>query len=65
MHSLLSPVTAFISDHQAWAGPLLVNEREQAITGFAHYDSPYAQMELGDAKMELHFQDLLVRLDFS
>lgn len=23
MHSLLSPVTAFVSEHQAWAGPLL------------------------------------------
>lgn len=49
----------------AWQGPLLVNEREQPITGFAHYDSPYAQMDLSDEKMELHFQDLLVRLDFS
>lgn len=49
----------------AWEGPLLVNEREQPITGFPHYDSPYAQMELGDEKMELQFMDLLVRLDFS
>jgi len=49
----------------AWEGPLLVNEREQPITGFAHYDSPYAQMELGDEKMELQFMDLVVRLDFS
>lgn len=49
----------------AWEGPLLVNEREQPITGFAHYDSPYAQMDFGDEKMELQFMDLLVRLDFS
>ncbi|MBI3959800.1 MAG: hypothetical protein HY328_13400 [Chloroflexi bacterium] len=49
----------------AWEGPLLVDERAQPITGFAHYDSPYAQMALGAQKMELHFQDLLVRLDFS
>jgi hypothetical protein len=49
----------------AWEGPLLVNEREQPITGFAHYDSPYAQMALGAEKMELQFMDLLVRLDFS
>ncbi|RLT45236.1 MAG: hypothetical protein DWI57_01195 [Chloroflexi bacterium] len=49
----------------AWEGPLLVNERAQPISGFAHYDSPYAQMALGDEKMELQFQDLLVRLDFS
>ena len=49
----------------AWEGPLLVNEREQPISGFAHYDSPYAQMALGDEKMELQFMDLLVRLDFS
>ncbi|MFZ1754666.1 MAG: hypothetical protein WBO46_00950 [Caldilineaceae bacterium] len=49
----------------AWEGPLLVNEREQPITGFLHYDSPYAQMELGAEKMELQFMDLLVRLDFS
>lgn len=48
-----------------WEGPLLVNEREQPITGFLHYDSPYAQMELGAEKMELQFMDLLVRLDFS
>ena len=48
-----------------WEGPLLVNEREQPITGFLHYDSPYAQMELGAEKMELTFQDLVVRLDFS
>jgi len=49
----------------AWQGPLLVDEHEQAITGFAHYDNPYVQMALGAQKMEIQFQDLLVRLDFS
>ena len=48
-----------------WEGPLLINEKEQQITGFRHFDNPYSMTELGAKKMDIQFQDLLVRLDFS
>ena len=48
-----------------WEGPLLINEKEQQITGFLHFDNPYSMTELGAKKMDIQFQDLLVRLDFS
>ncbi len=48
-----------------WKGPLLVNEKEEPITGFLHFDNPYSSTELGAEKMDIQFLDLLMRLDFS
>jgi hypothetical protein len=48
-----------------WTGPLLVNELEEPISGFKHYDNPYCTAELGAEQMEIQFLDQLVRLDFS
>ena len=48
-----------------WRGPLLVNETEQPISGFLHYDNPYSSTELGAEKMGIQFMDLLMQLDFS
>jgi hypothetical protein len=48
-----------------WEGPLLVNEDEQPLHGFKHYDSPFSVTELGAKQMEIQFLDQLMRLDFS
>jgi hypothetical protein len=48
-----------------WEGPLLVNEHEQPLRGFKHYDSPFCVAELGAEQMEIQFLDQLMRLDFS
>lgn len=48
-----------------WEGPLLVNEIEEPLGGFKHYNSPYCTAELGDEQMEIQFLDQMVRLDFS
>jgi hypothetical protein len=48
-----------------WEGPLLVNEHEQPLKGFKHYDSPFCVTELGAEQMEIQFLDQLMRLDFS
>jgi hypothetical protein len=47
-----------------WAGPLRVNEQEEPISGFKHYDSPYCAAELGDSQMDIRFNDYTMRLDF-
>lgn len=47
-----------------WTGPLLVNEAEQPITGFKHYDSPFCQAELDAEKLEIQFGDQMMRLTF-
>lgn len=47
-----------------WTGPLRVNGREKAISGFRHYENPYCGVELGDSQLELvHGEDAL-RLHF-
>ena len=48
-----------------WQGPLLVNEKEEPISGFLHFDNPYSSTELGAEKMSIQFMDLLMQLDFS
>ncbi|MXZ19699.1 MAG: hypothetical protein F4Y84_03655 [Caldilineaceae bacterium SB0665_bin_25] len=48
-----------------WEGPLLVNEKEEPVSGFLHFDNPYSSTELGSAKMSIQFMDLLMQLDFS
>jgi hypothetical protein len=48
-----------------WEGPLLVNGREEPITGFKHYENPYCVADLGAPQMEIRFGDQLLRLNFA
>lgn len=48
-----------------WTGPLLVNEVEEPLSNFRHMENVYSNTELDADQMEIQFQDLLVRLDFS
>ena len=47
-----------------WAGPLLVNEVEQPLTNFRHYDSPFCGSELGAEVMEIRAWQQAMHLDF-
>jgi hypothetical protein len=47
-----------------WEGPLLVNGREEPITGFKHYENPYCAADLPASQMEIRFGDQLLRLNF-
>jgi hypothetical protein len=49
----------------AWEGPLTVDGRAEAITGFRHYDNLYCQAELPSEEMIIQYQDQQMRLDFS
>lgn len=48
-----------------WEGPLTVDEQEQPITGFRHYDSPYCTADWPAPNMEIHFGDQSLTLVFS
>lgn len=48
-----------------WQGPLLVDGREEAITGFRHYDNPYCQADLHSDEMIIQYQEQQMRLDFT
>ncbi|HEU5103543.1 MAG TPA: hypothetical protein VFU22_31220 [Roseiflexaceae bacterium] len=48
-----------------WHGPLLVNGRQEPISGFKHYDNPYCSAEPDDQHMEIRHGDEALRLDFS
>ena len=47
-----------------WQGPLLVNEREQPISGFKHYENAYCTVELGAEQMDVQFGEQIMRLHF-
>ncbi|MBN1218023.1 MAG: hypothetical protein JXM69_03760 [Anaerolineae bacterium] len=47
-----------------WTGPLLLNGKEQPITGFKHYENPYCVADLAAPQMEITFGDQLMRLTF-
>lgn len=47
-----------------WSGPLMVQGTAQPLSGFPHYESPYATCELGASEMNIHFADSELRLDF-
>ena len=47
-----------------WTGPLLVNEIEQPLTNFHHYDSPFAVCDLGAETMEIRAWQGAIQLDF-
>ena len=49
----------------AWEGPLLVNGKEQPITGFGHYENPYCVADVPADQMDIHYGDYLLRLDFT
>jgi len=48
----------------AWQGPLLVNGKEQPITGFKHYENPYCVADLAAELMEIRYGEYLLRLHF-
>ena len=47
-----------------WSGPLLVNELEQPLHNFRHYDTPFAVCELGAEIMEIRAWQGAMQLDF-
>ncbi|MCE7986826.1 MAG: hypothetical protein DYG89_37105 [Caldilinea sp. CFX5] len=47
-----------------WTGPLLVNEIEQPLTAFHHYDSPFTRCDLGAETMEIRAWQGAMQLDF-
>lgn len=47
-----------------WTGPLLINEIEQPLGNFRHYDSPFAVCELGAETMQIRAWQGAMQLDF-
>jgi len=47
-----------------WEGPLMVNGKEQPITGFKHYDNPYCTVDWPTSQMEIRVDDKSLTLDF-
>jgi hypothetical protein len=47
-----------------WQDPLLLNGKEQAITGFKHIENPYCSVELPAKQIDISYGDFLMRLDF-
>ena len=48
-----------------WSDPFIVNNQEQALSGFKHYESPYCVADLPAEQMDIIFQDEGIRLNFS
>lgn len=48
----------------AWEGPFLVNDQEQALSGFPHYENPYCTAPFPCSEIEIRTADYLLRLDF-
>lgn len=46
-----------------WEGPLMVDGKEQPITGFKHYENPYCTVDWPASEMEIHFDDQSLTLD--
>jgi hypothetical protein len=47
-----------------WEGPFTVNEEEQALAGFMHYDGPFSITELPAQHMDIVYGEVAVRLHF-
>ena len=47
-----------------WEGPLLVDGREEPITGFKHYENPYCTADLPAEQMDIAYGDQVMRLHF-
>lgn len=48
----------------AWEGPFLVNDQEQALSSFPHYENPYSTVPFPCSEIEIRTADYLLRLDF-
>jgi hypothetical protein len=48
-----------------WEGPLKVNNEVQPLSGYKHYDNPYALTDLHIDYMNIQFGDLVMQLAFS
>lgn len=48
-----------------WEGPLRVNDEEQALNGFKHYEGPNCAAEWPADIMAIGFEKMLLRLDMS
>jgi hypothetical protein len=47
-----------------WEGPFMVNNQEQALTGFKHYENIYSVTDLSATQIDIFFQDEGIRLKF-
>jgi hypothetical protein len=47
-----------------WQGPFLRDEIEQPLSGFDHYENPFAASEFPSRQMEVRYGDGLLRLNF-
>lgn len=48
-----------------WQGPFMRDGKQQAISGFKHYENPYCVAELPTTEMDIRFGEWLMRLHFS
>jgi hypothetical protein len=48
-----------------WEGSLLVNEQEQSIADFRHYENPYCTVAMPARQIEIRTNHYLLELDFS
>lgn len=48
-----------------WEDPLMVNGVAQPLAGFLHLENPYCSVAPGAAQMDIQFEDILLRLNFS
>jgi hypothetical protein len=48
-----------------WEGPFLVDEVEQPLSGFKHYENPFCTVDLPADEIEIRTADYLLRLDFA
>ncbi len=48
-----------------WQGPLMINNQDQMITGFKHYETPYCTAEFGASLMEIKQGDWMLRLNLN
>jgi hypothetical protein len=47
-----------------WEGPLLVDGKEQPITGFKHYENPYCVADWPAEQMDIRLGEQVLRLEF-
>ena len=59
-------ITGLRGDHLSfgWQFPLLVNGKEESLSGFKHYDNPYCTCERGAKEMEIRYGQDALRLHF-
>jgi hypothetical protein len=48
-----------------WEGPLLLNGQEQPLKGYKHFENPYCTADLPTERMDIQFNQSLLRLDFA